>query len=80
MIPLTPTEDIRAARHQLAAKFNNDLDRIVADLRRQQTESSAEFITLPGRPLKCMTNKPLPGSGETAVLNLGNQSSPPGDR
>ena len=49
MMPLTPTEDIRAARHRLAAKFNNDLDRIVADLRRQEGESDAEFVTRPGR-------------------------------
>ena len=49
MIPLTPTEDIRAARHRLAAQFDNDLDRIVADLRRQQRESGREYITLPNR-------------------------------
>ena len=50
MDPLTPTEDIRAARHRLAAKFDNDLDRIVADLRRQESESSAEFVSRPRRP------------------------------
>ena len=49
MTQLTPTEDIRAARHKLAAKFNNDLDRIVADLRRQESESDAEFVTRPAR-------------------------------
>lgn len=47
---LTPTEDIRAARHRLAAKFDNDLQRIVADLRRQEAESDAEFVTLGGGP------------------------------
>ena len=31
MMPLSPTEDIRAARRMLAARFGNDLDRIVAD-------------------------------------------------
>lgn len=46
MIPPSPTEEIRAARHRLAAKFGNDLDRIVADLRRQQRESGREYITL----------------------------------
>ena len=49
MTPLTPTEDIRAARHKLAAKFDNDLQRIVADLRRQELESDAEFVTLESR-------------------------------
>ena len=63
MNPLTPTEDIRAARHKLAAKFNNDLDQIVADLQRQQVESDAEFITLPRRAPKRATNKSMHGSG-----------------
>ena len=49
MKPLTPTEDIRAARHKLAAKFDNDLDLIVADLRRQEAESDAEFVSLASR-------------------------------
>jgi hypothetical protein len=56
MNPSTPTEDIRAARHKLAAKFGNNLDQIVADLQRQQAESDAEFITLPSRAPKCTTN------------------------
>lgn len=50
MTPMTPTEDIRAARHRLAAQFDNDLDRIVADLRRQQRESGCEYVTLTRRP------------------------------
>jgi hypothetical protein len=45
MTPMTPIEDIRAARHRLAAQFNNDLDRIVEDLRRQQRESGYTYIT-----------------------------------
>ena len=50
MTPPSPTEDIRAARRRLAAQFDNDLDRIVADLRRQQRESGREYVTLPSRP------------------------------
>lgn len=46
----TPTEEIRAIRHELAARFGNDLDQIVADLQRQQQESGREYITLPKRP------------------------------
>ena len=56
MTPLTPTEDIRAARHSLAARFDNDLDRIVDDLRRQESESEAEFVIHPGRLPKSTTN------------------------
>jgi hypothetical protein len=65
MNPMTPTEDIRAARHKLAAEFDNDLDRIVADLRRKQRESGREYITLgPRQPVAIgTTNKALNASG-----------------
>lgn len=71
MEPLTPTEDIRAARHRLAAKFDNDLERIVADLRQQQAESDAEFATLASRPPIQTTNQVLHESsgGATALHN-----------
>ncbi len=38
-MPNPITYQIRAIRHELAAQFDNDLDRIVADLQRQQRES-----------------------------------------
>jgi hypothetical protein len=62
---MTPTEDIRAARHKLSAQFDNDLDRIVADLRRQQRESGRDYVTLPPRrPAKThTTNKAVNPSG-----------------
>ena len=64
--PPTPTEEIRAIRHELAGRFDNDLDRIVADLRRQQQESGRVYITLPRRPPRQprMVNQPVHGSGE----------------
>jgi hypothetical protein len=65
MNPLTPTEDIRAARHKLAAKFDNNLDEIVADLQHQQAASDAEFITLPSRLPKHTTNQTLDWSGRS---------------
>ncbi len=68
MKPLTPTEDIRAARHRLAAQFDNDLDRIVEDLRRQQRESGREYMTLePRHPNPTgATNQSLQRSGGSA--------------
>ena len=33
------TQQIRESRHRLAARFDNDLDRIVDDLQRRQQES-----------------------------------------
>lgn len=74
MTPLTPTEDIRAARHKLAAKFDNDLDRIVADLRRQETESNAEFVTLARRPPKRTANHAVHRSGGGDVVDNGDPS------
>ena len=38
------TQQIREARHRLAAKFSNDLDQIVDDLQRQQRESGRHYV------------------------------------
>ena len=80
MRPLTPTEDIRAARHRLAAKFDNDLDRIVADLRRQESESDAKFVTLPSRSPKRTANHAMHQSGEAELSEAVSSTLPPGDR
>ena len=48
-MPDSPTDDIRAIRNQLAARFDNDMQRIVDDLRRQQRESGRKYIRLPKR-------------------------------
>ncbi len=48
MIP-DPTEEIKAIRHKLGAKFEYDVRRIGADIRRQQSESGRTYITLPKR-------------------------------
>ena len=47
--PIPPTDEIRAIRHELAARFDNDLSRIVEDLRRQQRDSGRTYIRLPKR-------------------------------
>lgn len=67
MNPMTPTEDIRSARHKLAAALDNDLDRIVADLLRKQRESGRDYITLePMRPIAIGTaNRSFERSGES---------------
>ena len=45
----TITDSIRAVRRALAAKFDNDIQRIGADLRRQQNGSNRTFVRLPRR-------------------------------
>jgi hypothetical protein len=48
MIP-DPTDEIKQIRRKLAAKFDHDVARIGADIRRQQQESGRTFNTLPKR-------------------------------
>ena len=48
MIP-DPTDEIKAIRRKLAAKFDNDVLRIGADIRREERESGRVFVTLPKR-------------------------------
>ncbi len=48
-MPDSPTDEIRAIRHELAARFDNDLSRIVEDLRQQQRASGRVYIQLPKR-------------------------------
>jgi hypothetical protein len=43
------TEEIRAYRQSLAAKFGNDISLILADIQRQQAESGRTFVRLPKR-------------------------------
>ncbi len=71
------TEEIRAIRHELAARFDNDLDRIVDDLRRQQHESGRAYLRLPKRPprLDRTTNNAVHPSGGGTVTDSG-QSTP----
>ena len=38
------TQQFRETRHRLAAKFDNDLDRIVNDLQRQERESGRRYF------------------------------------
>ena len=68
------TQQIREARHRLAAKFNNDLDRIVDDLQRQQRESGRHYVDRS----KHATNHAMQRSGGGDVSEDG--ESPPAAR
>lgn len=48
------TEEIREIRRSLAREFDNDLDRIVADLRRRERASGRTFARLPKRSVRSM--------------------------
>ena len=49
MATKSPTDEIREIRHKLAARFDNDVDRIFEDLIRQQRESGLKYVSLPRR-------------------------------
>jgi len=68
------TQQIREARHRLAAKFGNDLDRIVDDLQRQQRESGRHYVDRS----KQTANPAAQGSGGGVVA--GNGESTPATR
>ena len=82
MIP-DPTDEIKAIRRKLAAKFENDILRIGADIRREERESGRIFITLPKREpvlAHAAQNQLLHRSGEVGDFEMANQSSLPGER
>ncbi len=45
------TDEIRSIRHQLAVQFENDLSRILADVRRREASDGRTYVTLPSRPV-----------------------------
>ncbi len=52
-MPIDPiTEEIRSIRRSLAEKFDNDVSRILADLRQREASSERQFIRLPKRPAR----------------------------
>ncbi len=65
------TREIRETRHRLAAKFDNDLDRIVDDLQRQQSESGSRYVDL----TTDTTNQTMRQSGGGEVSDSG-ESTP----
>ncbi len=49
-MPTDPiTEEIRTIRHQLAALFDNELSRILSDVRRREASDQRTYVALPRR-------------------------------
>jgi len=59
------TEEIREIRHRLAAQFDNDVDRIAAEIRRGQSASGRRVVRRPRRQpvVSNTTNKPKHPTG-----------------
>ncbi len=64
MIP-DPNDEILAIKRRLAARFDNDVHRIAADIRKRQGDSGHEVISLP--PRRCTLNN-------TTSINVVNRS------
>jgi RNA binding exosome subunit len=43
------TEEIRSIRHALASRFNNDVSRILADVREREASDGRTYVRLPKR-------------------------------
>lgn len=65
------TKQIRDTRHRLAAKFDNDLDRIVDDLQRQQRESGLLYVDRSSQT----TNHAMQRSGGGEISGNGNSTA-----
>jgi hypothetical protein len=63
MFPDPITEEIRGIRHQLAERFDNDVDRIGDDLRRREADSSRRIARLPRRLPSAGTTTPMRDNG-----------------
>lgn len=62
------TEEIRELRHQLAERFDNDIDRIGEDLRRREAESGRRIVRRPKRaPRPTAVQTPQPSDEEAAA-------------
>ena len=52
-MPIDPiTEEIRSIRRALSEKFDNDVSRILADVRRREASSGRRFVCLPKRAVR----------------------------
>lgn len=69
------TDEIREIRHRLANQFNNDVNRIGADLRQREASSGRRVVRLPSRPPSNTTNHAMQRSGGGDVSDHG-ESTP----
>ncbi|MEP7274018.1 MAG: hypothetical protein ABI882_21140 [Acidobacteriota bacterium] len=75
-----PNDEILATKRRLAAKFNNDIHRIAADVRERQGQSGHEILSLPARRCEpiAATNNPVYRTGDNDVSD--NDESTPATR
>ena len=52
------TNEIRTIRHALAAQFDNDVSRILEDVRKREAADGRVYVRLPKRPVPARIMKP----------------------
>ena len=69
-------DDIRGIRHDLAAQFGNDLDQILADIRRREASDGRTYVALSPRTI---IRKPdeQNDAREPSAQSVPNGASPP---
>ena len=73
------TDDIRRIRHDLAAQFGNDLDAILADIRRREAMDGRTYVSLSPRRMSQEPDEPSDAREPSApsVSNGGSNPSAP---
>ncbi len=70
MIPDSITDEIRGIRHHLAAQFGNDLDLILADIRRREASDSRTYVSLSPRVVSRKADEQLVARERSATSDL----------
>ena len=64
------TDEIREIRRDLAAQFGNDLDLILADIRRREASDGRRYLTLSPRLTPCKMDEPSDAPKSPVVRDL----------
>ena len=70
------TDEIRRIRHDLAAQFGNDLDAILADIRRREAMDGRSYVSLSPRGTSRKPDEPS-DAREPSVQSVSNGGSNP---
>jgi hypothetical protein len=71
------TDEIRRIRHELAGRFGNDLDAILADIRRREATDNRTYVSLPPRRTSQSLDEPTDARAESTPSVANGSSTPP---
>ena len=76
MISDSITDEIRGIRHALAAQFGNDLDLILADIRRREASDGRTYVSLSPRVASRKPDEQTDARETSAQSDLNPTSTP----